>query len=175
MLHYIHIQGKHAPGFYFKNQHAQDFKNLLDGLSNGSSVVISSKHRTDIIFETEKDALNEVFKLWSLFLHDPIEDSDKRKLTVRIGREAILDQFFGSLVALSKMNPWYQSFLEEFRLACELERTNKILLDLLACEHYLQRNKKTIKRPQMMLRPFIRSSKSLWSQLAINFKPGSLN
>jgi hypothetical protein len=143
MLHYIHIQGKDAPKFYFRDKTAQHFKSVIQSLTEGPSLVISSLYRTDVFYSSEKDRSDNILKLWSL----QEQSFDASKLTIVSGRDNALELFFTSLVSLSAASNWYESYLEEFRHACSLDQNNPILKDLKLCEQYLQESHQTIARP----------------------------
>lgn len=143
MLRYIHIQGKEAPGLSFRNKTAQNFKSLIQSMTDGSSLVISSLYRTDVLYQANKDHREDIFKLWSLQ-----EDSfDPSRLQIVDGRDKVLELFFTSLVSFSSASKWYEVYLEEFRHACALDRNNPILKDLKLCEQYLQESHQTVSRP----------------------------
>ncbi|MEP1034139.1 hypothetical protein [Ekhidna sp.] len=144
MLHYIHIQGKEAPRFHFRDQTSRSFKSVIQSLAKGSPLVISSLYRTDILYHADADKSENILKLWELY-SKPIED--RSVLTFVAGREHSLETFFTSLVALSSVSLWYNSYLEEFRHACSLDYSNPILQDLKNCEKYLQDSQKTVYRP----------------------------
>ncbi|MEO9869731.1 hypothetical protein [Ekhidna sp.] len=143
MLHYIHIQGKEAPQFSFRNKTAQNFKSLIQSMTDGSSLVISSLYRTDVFYTANQDHSEQILKLWALQ-----EDAfDSTKLTIVSGRDNALELFFTSLVSFSSANKWYQAHLKEFRHACSMDQNNPILKDLKLCEQYLQKSHQTISRP----------------------------
>lgn len=144
MLRYIHIQGKEAPRFHFRDQTSRSFKSVIQSLTIGSPLLISSLYRTDIIYKTESDKSEEILKLWELYTK-PIEN--RKLLTFIEGRDKTLESFFTTLVALSSVSLWYNAYLEEFRHSCSLDYSNPILQDLKECEKYLQDSQKTIYRP----------------------------
>lgn len=143
MLRYIHIQGKEAPPFCFRDKSAQNFKSLIQSLSEGSSLVISSLYRTDVIYSSKTDLSDNIFKLWSL----QEKSFDATKLTVVSGRDLVLELFFTTLVTFSSAGKWYEAYLNEFRHACSLDRNNPILKDLKLCEQFLQESHQTVARP----------------------------
>ena len=143
MLRYIHIQGKEAPPFYFRDKTAQHFKSLVQSLSDGSSLVISSLYRTDVLYTAENDLSKKIFKLWAL----QEETFDEARLKLRAGRNEVLELFFTSLVSFSSVYKWYDIYLGEFRHACSMDQNNPILKDLKLCEQYLQESHQTVYRP----------------------------
>lgn len=172
MLHYVHIQGRHAPSFSLRNQSGQNFHSLLQEIADGPVAIISTKHRTDIIITSDSDPTAEVIKVWELYLGHPV---DATKLVYYTGKVNIFQKFFSSLVSLSKVRKWYKAYLEEFRQVCSTHQNNPIILDLIACEKFLQKNKKTIDRPPFILRPLVKSSKSVLSDLTKGSSGPSLN
>lgn len=144
MLRYIHIQGREAPRFHFRDQTSRSFKSVIQSLAEGSPLVISSFYRTDIIYNSTVDKSEKLLKLWELYTK-PI--AAHNPLTFVEGREDVLETFFTSLVALSSVSLWYNGYLEEFRHACSLDYANPILKDLKNCEKYLQDSHKTVYRP----------------------------
>ncbi len=149
MLHYIHIQGKDAPSFYFRDQTAQHFKSLIQSMTQGSSLVISSLYRTDILYHAETDFNESILKMWSL----QESSFDSQKLVFANQRDKALELFFTSLVALSSAQLWYEAYLVEFRNACSIDQNNPILKDLKQCEAYLQESHSTIERPSIDQNP----------------------
>ena len=143
MLHYIHVQGKEAPSFYFRDKTAQHFKSLIQSLGDGSSLVISSLYRTDVFYLADVPHTEEIIKLWSL----QEEKFDPAKLRIVEGRDESLEQFFTTLVLFSNMSKWYETYLSEFRNACSMDRNNPILKDLKLCEQFLQQSHQTVARP----------------------------
>lgn len=144
MLRYIHIQGKEAPRFHFRDQTSRSFKSVIQSLTEGSPLVISSLYRTDLIYMSSTDKTEEILKLWQLYTK-PMESI--KPLSFIEGRDKALETFFTSLVALSSVSLWYNEYLEEFRHACSLDYSNPILQDLKSCEQYLQDSQKTVYRP----------------------------
>lgn len=143
MLHYIHIQGKDASPFYFRDKTAQHFKSLIQSITEGASLVISSLYRTDVLYHSSMPQTEDIFKLWAL------QEAyfDPEKLTVVSERDAVLEHYFTSLVSFSSAGKWYESYLSVFREACSMDRNNPILKDLKHCEQYLQKSNKTVARP----------------------------
>ena len=162
MLYYLQIQGRYAAGYYL-GEKSQDFKSLLESMTNAPALVISSKYRTDIIFSSEEDCVKEVFKVWRFYTGRT--SFDVNKFTLYLEREAILQHFFKSLVALSKMKDWYAKFLIEFKEICRADRNSPIAQDLLACESHLQKNEKTPNRPPVPKNQPKVSSQNLIKQL----------
>lgn len=142
MLHYIHVQGREAPQFCFRDKSAQNFKSVIQSLTDGSSLVISSLYRTDVFYTAGEDHSKDILKLWSL----QVKSFDTSRLSLISGRDHALEMFFTTLVALSAASQWYESYLEEFRQACAMDQNNPILKDLKLCEQYLQSSKQTIAR-----------------------------
>ena len=143
MLHYIHIQGKEAPKFYFRDKTSQNFKSLIQSMTEGSSLVISSLYRTDVIYQSKEAFTEKILKLWSL----QEESFSPERLTMVSGRDKTLELFFTSLVSFSSASKWYNDYLDEFRHACSIDRNNPLLKDLKLCEQYLQESGQTIARP----------------------------
>ncbi len=144
MLRYIHVQGKEAPRFHFRDHTSRSFKSVIQSLVNGSTLVISSLYRTDVIYSGEEDRSEDILKVWELYTQ-PI--ASKNALSFIKGRDRTLETFFTSLVSLSSVAHWYASYLDEFGHACSLDYQNPILQDLKSCEKYLQESHKTVYRP----------------------------
>ncbi|MEO9482965.1 MAG: hypothetical protein ABJG47_05945 [Ekhidna sp.] len=144
MLRYIHIQGKEAPRFHFRDQTSRSFKSVIQSLTEGSPLIISSLYRTDVIYSGSVDKSADILKLWELYTK---RIENRKQLTFIEGREKTLETFFTSLVTLSSVSLWYNSYLEEFRHTCSLDYSNPILKDLKSCEKYLQESQKTVYRP----------------------------
>ncbi len=144
MLRYIHVQGKEAPRFHFRDQTSRSFKSVIQSLIKGSTLVISALYRTDVIYTGEEDRTEDILKVWELYTK-PI--GSKNALSFIKGRDRTLEMFFTSLVSLSSMAPWYANYLEEFSHTCSLDYQNPILQDLKNCEKYLQESNKTVYRP----------------------------
>lgn len=121
---------------------------MIQSLTEGSPLVISSLYRTDVIYAGEADKSENILKLWELYTK-PIDY--RNALTFIEGRERTLETFFTSLVSLSSVSPWYNGYLEEFGHTCSLDYQNPILKDLKSCEKYLQDSQKTVYRPPQEL------------------------
>lgn len=139
----MHIQGKDAPQFYFRDKTAQNFKSVIQSFTEGASLVISSLYRTDVFYSAQKEYTSDVVKLWSL----QAKEFDSSKLTMVTGRDEVLEHYFTSLVSFSAAYKLYEAYLSEFRYACSLDQNNPILKDLKLCEQYLQTSQSTIARP----------------------------
>lgn len=134
-------------------------------MAGGPCLVISSSHRTDILFSSDDDQRAEIFKMWAVYADQEINPNDN-KFSFYKGRKEVLDSFFTSLVALHKMGDWYEEYLVELREVCKSQGSNPILKELMECEKYLQENDKTLDRPPLKFLPDIRTSTDVSSDLA---------
>lgn len=174
-LFYIQIQGRHAAGFELSNGNAQNFRATLESIADGPIVVISSSHRTDIIYTAKVDLKQQVFKLWSLYCGMEITQEEHKKFFFFEGLNDTLTHFFSSLVFLNNVEDWYEDYLHEFRSVCGQEANNPILKELVACEKFIQDKKNTLKRPEVKPLPNIKSSNEVLANLVKIAESSSLN
>lgn len=137
-MHSLTIQGAAAPAFYMTPEQAQDLCILIQGLTGAPALVVSSRHRTDILY-SEKGPRPEVLqRFWSMRLRVHPDFREVRGFVKRSGDEEVVMHFFTALQVLAVHPIWYQAYLNAFQKVSQSNPTNPILKRLIECDAFLR-------------------------------------
>ncbi len=146
----ISIQGKYAAHYRFKNQSAQSFKDLIQGITGKCCTVISSRFRTDIIYSTEDLNPKDVLKLWASKIDESLDRKQRHQFVFKSGKAEVLNHFFNSLNKLCHIHDWYREYVVEFNDLYAFDRNNPILKMIAECDNFLVSHDQNCDRPPLI-------------------------
>lgn len=112
-MYLLSIQGRYAPAFQLKCDAALKFRRQIEAVTSKRSQIISSKFRSDLVYEDDVNRLEDFLKLWCESVSYPYESSVKLKF-FRSAEEAVsISQFFYRLHLLRRFPKWYNGYLEK--------------------------------------------------------------
>lgn len=112
-MYLLSIQGRYAPAFQLKSDAAAAFRQKIETLTRGDSLIISSKFRSDLVYEDHENRLEEFLESWCRTVGQPYDNKVKLKF-FRSGEEAVsISYFFYRLHLLRRFPKWYDGYLEK--------------------------------------------------------------
>lgn len=138
MWNYLSIQGAKASRYHLSNDDVHNFRGMMQCLVGSAAFIVSSQHRTDIVYRSRKPRHLAVEKLLRLYLDIPEHESVD--LNGVIGREKILVRFFDGLAYLKQHRKWFSDYLKNFRLAFKANEPSCFLEDLIQCDQIISKN-----------------------------------
>ena len=146
-MNLITIVGESASGFYLDKQLIPDFKSLLRSLTSSRVLVVSTKFRTDLFYNSDESMNEEIFKLWGFYSNADLPNLHKTDLKEIAGDEASLSQFFNSINILSSNWYKYGIYRDTFQHIFNNDQQNPIARKVVQCDHYLIKHTKTDRSP----------------------------
>lgn len=111
-MYLLSIQGRYAPAFQLKYAAALQLRQQIEAVTNKHTQIISSKFRSDLIYDDDINRLEEFLEIWSDSVGYPYDNSLKLKF-FRSAEEAVsISQFFYRLHLLRRFPKWYDGYLE---------------------------------------------------------------
>lgn len=112
-MYLLSIQGRYAPAFQLKNAAALQLRQQIEAVTNRHTQIISSKFRSDLIYEDDENRLEDFLETWCESVGYPFDSSVKLKF-FRSAEDAIsISQFFYRLHLLKRFPKWYDGYLEK--------------------------------------------------------------
>lgn len=146
MMNLLTVQGRYAATFRFRHQTGGSFASNLRGVVSGATSVISTTHRTDVIFNCEEADFEQLQVMWAYHIGLPLHLFDKNHLVKMEGAKDVLEYYFASLVMLNRVKMWYDEYVEEFRKVYMLDHQNPLLREIVNCDQYLHMMKQDFRR-----------------------------
>lgn len=112
-MHLLSIQGRYAPAFQLKNDVALQLREQIEGLTHQQSHIISSRFRTDLVYEDDENRLEDFLARWCHTLGYPYDSAVKVKFFRSAEEDVSLSQFFFRLQLLRRIPNWYNRYLEK--------------------------------------------------------------
>ena len=147
MIHLITVVGKSAKNFYLERQYISDFKSLMRTVTSGRVMIISTKFRSDLFYNTEKPRNKEILKMWALYANTSLTGLDRKDFTVSDGDEKSLSRYFLSINQLS--TNWYHYWLyrKAFHYMFSNDQQNPVAKTVVQCDQYLIEHTSTKRTP----------------------------
>lgn len=146
MMNLLTVQGRYASTFRFRYHTGGSFASNLRGIVNGATAVISTTHRTDVIFNSDHPDFEQVQVLWAYHIGLPLHLFDRNHLIKMEGTKDSLEYYFASLVMLNRVKMWHDEYLEEFRKVYMLDHQNLLLREIVNCDQYLHMKNQDFRR-----------------------------
>ncbi len=112
-MNLVSIQGKFAPGMHFKGEELHVCHQLIRSLSDNRYLVISSRYRTDILYDSQLEKNQSIIRLWCLYKGKEFDDSWLQKFFRTTGRKQSLEHYFTRLLLLKRIPTWYDLYMKE--------------------------------------------------------------
>lgn len=112
-MYLLSIQGRYAPAFQLKNDAALQLKKQVEGLTHQQAHIISSRFRTDLVYEDDENRLEDFLERWCKSLGYPYKSDIKLKFFRSAEEDVSLSQFFYRLHLLKRIPNWYNAYLEK--------------------------------------------------------------
>ncbi len=135
--HYISIQGRYAPSFWFKNQDAHSFRSLVESITLSRSLIISSIYRSDLFYCSDDDKSDLIIRIWCSFKGHHFDDHIKGKFIRADSKPDAFEFYFDTLFHLMLHPPHYERYKERLNEIQQQEKNNSILNELMQCDLHL--------------------------------------
>ena len=137
MINLISIVGESAKDFYLKQQCISDFKSLMRAVTSGRVMIISTKFRSDLLYNAEEPNNDSILKLWALYANASLSDHDQKDFIITIGDERSLSTYFQSINKLSANWYLYGLYKMAFLHIFNSEQKNPVAKIVVQCDQYL--------------------------------------
>lgn len=139
-LKYLSIQSRFAPAYWFRHHDAQNFRSVVECITLSQTLLISSIYRTDLFFLTDnEDDISTVIKAWCAFKGLKYDKSSHEKFIRGLDRPKSLEFYFDTLFHLMHQPTHLARYKDRFREVAQIEPSNYILQDLMACDLHLSK------------------------------------
>ena len=112
-MYLLSIQGRYAPAFQLKENAALKLKQQVEAATNKQALVISSRFRSDLIYQDTTNSLVASLKLWCEIVGYDYSDSLKLKFFRSDEEQVSLNSFLNRLQLIRSVPRWYELYLEE--------------------------------------------------------------
>lgn len=147
MINLITIIGESAPDFYLDKQRIPDFKSVLRSLTSSRVLVVSTKFRTDLFYNSSESMNSDIMKIWGLYTTENLSGFQKADVKEVAGDEASLSDFFNAINILSSNWYKYGIYRETFQEIFDNDQQNPIAMKVVQCDQYLIEHTKTDRIP----------------------------
>ncbi len=128
-MNLISIQGKYAPGFYFKGDELFACESLMKSLANDDFLVISSRFRSDILYLREHERNTSVVRIWCLYKRKEYNSTLLNRFYRSTDTTESLSEFFVRLLYLRRVPAWYNPYIHV--LENRLNNTSNVIAQCL--------------------------------------------
>jgi len=146
-MYSITVQGVCTGGFQFRNNSGQEFRSLIESMVLNYVTLICSPYRIDLIYYSDQNRQEEVIKTWCKVIGKEFTSSVSKRFLKSEGLESILENYFTSLLYLSRIPEWFQQYSRQFNLTTEQEPNHPIHKKILDCARFLASRQSSIKFP----------------------------
>ncbi len=112
-MNLVSIQGKLAPGMQFKGEDLHVCHQLMRSLSDNRYLVISSRYRTDILYDSILEKNQSIIRLWCFYKGKDFDDAWLKRFFRTSGSKDSLEHFFTRLLLLKRIPTWYDLYMNE--------------------------------------------------------------
>ena len=112
-MYLLSIQGRYAPAFQLKENAALRLKQQIEAATNKQALVISSRFRSDLIYQDTTNSLVGSLKIWCELVGHDYSDSLKLKFFRSDEEQISLNSFFYRLQLIRSVPRWYELYIEE--------------------------------------------------------------
>lgn len=136
-MYFLSVQGAHASSFQFRNKSGHEFRSFVESLVLNHVTVICSKFRTDIIYVAEEDYQEKIMKAWCRVVGKEFSPEIRRKFLRFSDRKETLENYFISLIYLTRMPVWFDQYRQQVNLTIDQEPDHPIHKLIINCARYL--------------------------------------
>ncbi|MGL1887636.1 MAG: hypothetical protein OCD76_14060 [Reichenbachiella sp.] len=137
MIHLITVVGKHAENFYLAQTYLSDFKSLMNTITSGRVLLISTKFRSDLFYSADNPKNNSILKLWALYAHANQSLLENKDLCTSMGNEESLSNYFLSINRLSANRYQYEHYKKVFDRTFNNDQQNPVAMTVIQCDQHL--------------------------------------
>ncbi len=139
-MNLVSIQGKFAPGMYFKGDDLHVCHQLMRSLSDNRYLVISSRYRTDILYDSVLEKNQSIIRLWCFYKGKDFNETWLNRFFRTVGSKESTEHFFTRLLYLKRIPTWYDLYMNELNQILK-HNDGKIATILMECLEILTEKK----------------------------------
>ena len=98
---------------HFKGDELHVCHQLMRSLSDNRYLVISSRYRTDIIYESVLEKNKSIIRLWCFYKGKDFDIIWLKRFFRTVGSENSMEHFFTRLLLLKRIPTWYDLYMNE--------------------------------------------------------------
>ncbi|MCV9386125.1 hypothetical protein [Reichenbachiella ulvae] len=139
MIHLMTVLGKSAKQLYLEKEYLSDFKSLMRTLTSGRVIIVSTRFRSDLLYNTNQKQSLSIVKLWALYTGTELGQLKKGDFNISKGAKKCLTFYFQSINQLS--TNWYHYKIYKQALLSNYinDPHNPLARTILDCDEYLRR------------------------------------
>ncbi len=147
MINLISVSGKTGSNFYLGPQYTADFKSLVNCITSGRVMIVSTRYRSDLIYTSEKPRNNSILKLWALYANTTLPSLNRKDFSTAIGDKQSFTKYFQSIMALSNNWHHYDLYRKAFRTTFCADQDNPVTQMVITCDQYLTQQDNITREP----------------------------
>lgn len=123
-MYLLSVQGRYAPGFRLSRELEQKLRQQIEAVTQKHVLIISSKFRTDLLYEDNTNRLEEFLKIWCELVGQSFTHSLKLKFFRSDEEEISLNYFFYRLQLIKRIPIWFTTYMQQLGKVLEEEGRN---------------------------------------------------
>lgn len=112
-MNLLSIQGKYAPTFQLQDDMAIELKQNIEAITKKQVLIISSKFRSDLIYNDDQDRIDTFLKSWCNAVGYTYSNSVKQKFFRSTDEAISLSYFLYRLHLLKRIPKWYEDYFKK--------------------------------------------------------------
>lgn len=125
-MYLLSVQGRYAPGFRLSRELEQKLRQQIEAVTHKHVLIISSKFRTDLLYEDDTNRLEEFLKIWCDLVGQPFTHSLKLNFFRSEEEEISLNYFFYRLQLIKRIPPWFTTYMQKLGEVMERDALNPL-------------------------------------------------
>lgn len=131
-MYFLSVQGRYAPDFLLTGELEQKLRQQITTITKQHVLIISSKFRTDLLYQDDTNRLEEVLKIWCHLVGQSFSPSLKMEFFRSDEEELSLNYFFFRLQLIKRIHTWFTPYMQKLEVVLEKEALNPICQKLFA-------------------------------------------
>lgn len=125
-MYLLSVQGRYAPGFSLSRELEQKLRQQIEAVTQQQVLIISSKFRTDLLYEDDTNRLEEILKIWCELVGQPFTHSLKLKFFRSDEEEISLNYFLYRLQLIKRIPTWFTTYMQKLGEVLEEDARNPL-------------------------------------------------
>ena len=108
----LSVQGRYAPAFQLTKEAETKLRRQIEAITQRQVLIISSKFRTDLLYEDDTNRLEQFIKVWCEAVGYPYTNSLKLNFFRSDEEVTSLTYFLYRLQLIKRIPRWYNGYME---------------------------------------------------------------
>lgn len=125
-MYLLSVQGRYAPGFSLSRELEQTLRQKIEAVTQQQVLIISSRFRTDLLYEDDTNRLDEILKIWCDLVGQSFSHTLKLKFFRSDEEEISLTNFLYRLQLIKRIPAWFTAYMKKLAEVLEEEPQNPL-------------------------------------------------